>query len=194
MRWWQKVALWAFILLVCAGIGAFVASRTNPFPPEVQVASPSPSGSPSPSVEPPTRWRLTLTSRTSHEYRVGGSCTSDWRMRARIRVNPGGRVDGTGTARLLPGMTCDFETAQLQAETVRIGIAGRRAGDVLDLRLGVLDVGPPGAQDLGGFVGTVPVMRFSIRERDGAGARDTTRVEEPEGDIHEAVTTFVLTS
>jgi hypothetical protein len=192
MRWWRKVALWAFSLLVCAGIGAFVASRTNPFPPEVQVASPSPSGTPSPSVEPPTRWRLTLTSRTSHAYRVGGSCTSDWRMRARFRVEPDGAVTGQGVAHLRPGAGCDFPSGQVQAAAVVIRIGGARKGRSLDLRLRPLGVEPPGSQDLGGFVRTLPATRFSIGERDGARVRRSKRIEDPEDEIQRATTTLIL--
>ena len=188
MRGWEKAALWTFILLVCAGVGAFVASRSNPFPPEVRGSSPSVGETPSPSIDGSVRWRLTMTSRTTHAYRVGGSCTSDWRMRTRIRVLPGGRVRGAGTARLVGAARCDFETVQVQAETVRIGIAGRRRGELLAVRLGVLDVSPRGAQDLGGFVGTIPVMRLSLEEREGAEARVPTRVEDANGDTFVAQT------
>ena len=190
MRGWLKFVLWVLVLIVCAGIGAFVASRSNLFPPEVRV--PSPSESPSPSVEPPTRWRLTMTSRTSHTYRVGGSCTSDWRMRARIRVEPDGAVTGEGVARLLPGARCDFPSGQVQAATVAIRITGARDGRSLDLRLRPLDVEPTGAQDLGGFVRTLPATRFSIKERDGATARRSTRVEDPPDEIQLARTTLTL--
>lgn len=180
MRGWVKAVVWVLILLACAGVGAFIASRSDLFPPEVRHGDPT--STPSPPGEEPARWRLTMTSRTRHVYRVGGSCASDWRMRTRIRVSPGGRVRGIGTVRLLAGAACDFETAQVQAEAVRIRIVGRRVGDVLRLRLGVLEVRPRGAQDLGGFVGTVPVMRFSLEEQDGATVREQTQVREGDGE------------
>jgi hypothetical protein len=192
MRGWQKFALWVFILLACAGIGAFVASRSNLFPPEVDVPSPSAPASPSPSVEPPTPWRLMLMSRSSHTYRVGGSCTSDWRMRARIRVAPDGAVAGEGVAHLRPGARCDFPSGQVQAAAVVIRITGARDGRSLDLRLRPLGVEPPGAQDLGGFVRTLPATRFSIDERDGATVRRSTRVEDPQDEIQQATTTLIL--
>jgi hypothetical protein len=192
MRGWQKFALWVFILLACAGIGAFVASRSNLFPPEVDVPSPSAPASPSPSVEPSTRWRLMLTSRSSHTYRVGGSCTSDWRMRARIRVAPDGAVAGEGVAHLRPGARCDFPSGQVQAAAVVIRITGAREGRSLDLRLRPLGVEPPGAQDLGGFVRTLPATRFSIEERAGGTVRRSTRIEDPQDEIQLARTTLTL--
>jgi len=192
MRGWQKFALWVFILLACAGIGAFVASRSNLFPPEVDVPSPSPSASPSPSVEPSTHWRLMLTSRSSHAYRVGGSCTSDWRMRARIRVAPDGAVAGEGVAHLRPGARCDFPSGQVQAGAVVIRITGARDGRSLDLRLRPLGVEPPGAQDLGGFVRTLSATRLSIKEREGATVRRSKTIEDPEGDIQRSTTTLIL--
>jgi hypothetical protein len=186
MRWWQKLAMWTFILLVCAGIGAFVASRSNLFPPEVDVPSPSPS------VEPPTPWRLMLTSRSSHTYRVGGSCTSDWRMRARIRVAPDGAVAGESVAHLRLGARCDFPSGQVQAAAVVIRITGARDGGSLNLRLRPLGVEPPGAQDLGGFGRTLSATRFSIRERDGATDRRSSRVEDSQDEIQRSTTTLKL--
>jgi hypothetical protein len=191
MRGWQKFALWVFILLACAGIGAFVASRSNLFPPEVDVPSPS-APSQSPSVEPSTRWRLMLTSRSSHTYRVGGSCTSDWRMRARILIAPDGAVAGEGVAHLRPGARCDFPSGQVQAAAVVIRITGARDGRSLELRLRPLGVEPPGAQDLGGFVRTLPATRFSIKERSGATDRRSTRIEDPQDEIQLARTTVTL--
>jgi hypothetical protein len=191
MRGWQKFGLWVFILLVCAGIGAFVASRSNLFPPEVDVPSPSSSASPSPSVEP-TPWRLMLTSRSNHTYRVGGSCRSDWRMRARIRVASDGAVAGEGVAHLRPGARCDFPSGQVQAAAVVIRITGSRDGRSLELRLRPLGVEPPGAQDLGGFVRTLSATRFSIKERAGATVRRSTRVEDPQDEIQQAITTLTL--
>jgi hypothetical protein len=192
MQWWERGALWTFILLVCAGIGAFVASRSNLFPPEVRVG-PSPSAeSPSPTPEPETRWRITLTSRTDHRYHVGGSCTSDWRMRARLSVAGSGLVSGRGVARLLPGARCDFPSAQVQSTSISIRIVGARSGGRLDLRLRAGSAEPRGSRDLGGFVRTLGSMRPSIREREGARAHGPTRVEEAGDEIFVAAWTLVL--
>jgi hypothetical protein len=183
--------MWVLILLACAATGAFIASRSNLFPPEV-APSPSVSPSPSPTVEPPVRWRLTLTSRTSHTYRVGGACTSDWRMRASIREQPDGAVTGQGVARLLPGADCDFPIEQVQAEAVAIRITGTREDGTLELRLRPLELEPPGSQDLGGFVRTLSAEPLTIRARDGAMSRRTTRIEEQPEEILLARTTVTL--
>jgi hypothetical protein len=189
VRGWVRVLLWALILLACAGAGAFLASRSNPFPPEVPPEQATPT--PTPVAEEPARWVLSLTSRTTHTLRVGGSCSSDWRMRTRIRVSPEGVVEGTGRARLQPGARCDFETAQVQARAVSIRIVGERNGDRLRLRFEVGDVEPSGAQDLGGFVETLPEMRFSLEERAGGSASGPTEVQVAD-DTHRAQTRLRL--
>lgn len=190
MPGWLKFVMWVLILLACAAIGAFIASRSNLFPPEV-AASPSASESPSPSGVPPVRWRLTLVSRTSHTYR-GGVCTSDWRMRVPISERPDGSVAGEGVARLLPGAHCDFPSGQVQAGTIAIRIRGVREGGSLELRLRPLEVEPPGAQDLGGFVGTLSARPISIRARDGATTERTTRIEGQADETQLARTTVGL--
>ncbi len=187
MRGPVRVLLWALILVACAGVGAFVASRSNPFPPEVPAERPSPT----PPGEEPARWVLSVTSRTTHRLRVGGACTSDWRMRATIRVTPEGRVRGSGRARLRPGARCDFETAQVQARAVRIRIGGERIGDRLRVRFEVVEAAPAGAQDLGGFVATLPEMRFTLAERAGATTSGPTQVN-VEDDTHVARTSLRL--
>jgi hypothetical protein len=189
VRAWAKVLLWVLILLACAGVGAVLASRSNPFPPEVR--SEGSTLTPTPAQEQPARWLLTLTSRTTHTLRVGGVCTSDWRMRARIRVSPEGAVRGSGRARLQPGARCDFETAQVQARAVVLRIGGERIGDRLRLTFRVGDVSPAGAQDLGGLVETIPEMRFTIEERGGASASGPTQVQVAD-DQHVARTTLRL--
>ena len=54
MRRWVKVAAWAAVFLACAGIGAYIAAHTDPFPPGVdrQGESPFPTVSPSTSPTP----------------------------------------------------------------------------------------------------------------------------------------------
>jgi hypothetical protein len=183
--------VWVAILLGCAGVGAFIASRSNPFPPSVRdPASSAPS--PSPSTAEIARWSLTLFSRTSHAYRVGGSCTSDWRMRGQIGITESGRVHGRGRARLLLGARCDFPSAQIQVERVIVRIVGRREGDRLDLRFREVGRRPVGSQDLGGFLRTLGALRVSIPERAGAEVRKSIRIEDPEDEIHRSVTRIGL--
>jgi hypothetical protein len=186
------VLLWAVILLACAGVGAFIGSRSNPFPPGVPdpgATSPSESASPSPEF---VEWPVTMTSRTTHTYHVGGSCTSGWHLRGRLRISEAGRIRGRGVARLQPGARCDFPSAQVQARRVVVLFHGRRAGVSLDLRFEAASVLPAGSQDLGAFVKTLGTLRMSIPERAGAEVRERARIEEPEDEIYASVTTIRL--
>lgn len=191
MRGLVKAIVWILILLACAAVGAFIASRSNPFPPGVRDSGVLPSESSSPTAEL-VRWPLRMSSRTRHTFRVGGSCTSDWRMWGQIRVTDPGRVRGRGVAWLLLGARCDFPSAQVQTERVVVRIVGRRDGGELDLRFQEVGRHPVGSQDLGGFVKTLPTFRFSIPERAGAEARKRTQIEDPEGEIHVSITTIRL--
>jgi hypothetical protein len=192
MRGWEKAFLWTGILLLCAGVGAFVASRTNPFPPGVRDPVALPNESPSPSTVDLVRWSLTMSSRTTHTYHVGGSCTSDWHLEGEIELTESGRVDGRGVARLQPGAKCDFPSAQVQARRVVVAIVGIRDGDELDLRFQDAGRKPAGSQDLGGFLKTLTTLRFSIPERAGAETSKPKRIEDPEGEVYASVTTIRL--
>jgi hypothetical protein len=192
MRTLARVAIWVVVLLACAGVGAFIASRSNPFPPGVpDPGASSPSRSPE-SNEPAARWTLGMVSRTTHTFRVGGSCKSNWRMRTRISVDDDGRVRGRGTARLLPGATCDFPSAQVQTERVAMKVAGARDGDELRLRFRETDRSPVGSQDLGAFLKLLPRMRMAVGERAGAAGSRPWRLEDPEDEIYAAVTSVRL--
>jgi hypothetical protein len=195
VRGWKKTLLWAGILLACAGVGAFVAYTfpPNPFQPDVRDPGlPSESASPSPSNADLVHWSITMTSRTRHTYHVGGSCTSDWRLRGEIELTESGRVDGRGVARLQPGARCDFPSAQVQARRIVVAIVGRRDGDALDLRFSEEGRKPLGSQDLGGFLKTLTKLRLSIRERAGAEGRKPTRIEDPDGEIYTSATRIRL--
>jgi hypothetical protein len=197
VRGWTKAIVWVGILLGCAAVGAFIASRSNPFPPGVPdpgaVPSETPGASPSLPVAEVTRWTLAMSSRSTHTYRVGGSCTSDWRMeRGRIRVSGSGRVRGRGVSRLLPGATCDFPSAQFQARRIQVEILGRRDGGRLRLRFRIEDVLPSGSQDLGAFVETLEGLRLTIGERPGARERERARIERPDGDVFASISRFRL--
>jgi hypothetical protein len=193
VRGWARTLVWVAILLGCAGVGAFIAYTfpPDPFPPSVRdPASSAPS--PTPSIAETARWSLILFSRTRHAYRVGGSCTSDWRMRGQIEIAESGRVRGQGRARLLPGARCDFPSAQIQAQRVNLRIVGRRDGDRLDLRFREEERRPVGSQDLGGFLRTLGSLRVSVPERAGAEVRTSIRIEDPEDEIHRSVTRVEL--
>jgi hypothetical protein len=194
MRGWKKVLLWAVILLGCAGVGAFIASRSNPFPPGVRDSTAPPTESPSPSASNAdlVSWSVSMTSQTTHAYHVGGSCTSDWRVRGEIEVTESGRIEGSGVGKLRPGASCDFPSAQVQTRRVDLSIVGRRDGDELDLHFSEVGRLPLGSQDLGGFLKTVRTLRLSIPERAGAHATKPERIEDPDGEVYASVTTIRL--
>jgi hypothetical protein len=187
------VLLWAVILLACAGVGAFIGSRSNPFPPGVpDPGATPPSETPSPTPSELVRWSISMVSRTTHTYHVGGSCSSAWSLPGRLRISEGGRIRGRGVARLQPGAHCDFPSAQVQARRIVVLIHGRRRDDVLELRFEVGQVLPAGAQDLGAFVKTLETLRMSVPERAAAEVSKPTRIEDPEDEIYASVTTIRL--
>jgi hypothetical protein len=192
VRGWVRVLLWAVILLACAGVGAFIGSRSNPFPPGVPDPGAQPSEGPSPSPPELDEWPITMVSRTTHTFRVGGSCTSAWRVKGTLRISVADRITGRGVARLQRGAGCDFPSAQVQAERILVEFLGRRDGEDLDLRF--RDVGrmPAGSQDLGAFVKTLETLRVAIVERAGSEVRKQTRIEDPEDEIYRSATTIRL--
>ena len=169
MRGWSRGLLWIGILLACAGVGAFIGSRSNPFPPGVRDPGAPPSDGPSQSPPPPlVELSVTMVSRTTHTYHVGGSCTSAWRLEGRIRISASGRVRGRGVARLQPGAGCDFPSAQVQTRRVVVRFLGRRDGRELELRFRDESRVPVGSQDLGAFLKTLETLRVVIPERAGS--------------------------
>jgi hypothetical protein len=192
VRGWARVLLWMVILLACAGVGAFIGSRSNPFPPGVPDPGARPSDGPSPSPPELDEWPITMVSRTTHTFHVGGSCTSAWRVKGSLRISASGRITGSGVARLQSGAGCDFPSAQVQAERIQVQFLGRREGDELDLRF--RDVGrmPAGSQDLGAFVKTLETLRVAIVERPGSEVGKQTMIEDPEDEIYRSATTIRL--
>ena len=190
MRGWVRVLLWVVILLACAGVGAFIGSRSNPFPPGVPDPGAQPSDGPSPSEL--DEWPITMVSRTTHTFRVGGSCTSAWRVKGTLRISVADLITGRGVARLQRGAGCDFPSAQVQAQRILVEFLGRREGDELDLRFRDVGLMPAGSQDLGAFVKTLETLRVAIVERAGSEVRKQTRIEDPEDEIYRSAITIRL--
>jgi hypothetical protein len=103
-----------------------------------------------------------------------------------------GRISGRGVARLQAGAGCDFPSAQIQTRRVVVEIVGRRDAAELDLRFREGDRRPVGSQDLGAFLETLDVLRFSIPEVAGAEASERKRIEDPQDEIFRSVTTIRL--
>ena len=172
MRRVVKVAAWAAVFLACAGVGAYIAAHTDPFPPGVDRpgASPigsvtaTPSASPSPS---PAVWAGTIRSFTYHQLYVGGRCTTRWRGKLRFRIDDSGAVDGTGGARLFGTPACDLPIAQVQIRRIGLDVTGRLRNARLTLQLAQGSIRPSGGHDLGGFGAFLP-LRITLAVRDGS--------------------------
>ena len=95
-----KIILWVVVFAAAVGAGAFMASRSDPFPPGVEDPGARPTITPTstPSTPSPTIWALEMTSATAHHLHVGGSCRSYWRVRGTITIKPNGTAAGQGSA------------------------------------------------------------------------------------------------
>lgn len=162
MRRTLKVALWVAVFAACAGVGAFIASRTNPFPPGVQdpgarsaTPDPTPTATATPTPEG-VAWSGHMQAGTSHDLFVGGSCSSAWRIDVDFSVDSLGGVMGNSTAHLVGRLRCDFPTAQVQARTLHLAVSGRHAKGRMALRFVVKDRVPLGSNDYGGLIHTLP--------------------------------------
>jgi hypothetical protein len=168
-----KVAAWAAVFLACAGVGAYVAAHSDPFPPGVDRpgASPTQSVTLTPSAPPgPVEWIGTIRSFTYHQLYVGGRCTTRWRGNLRFSVDDAGAVAGRGAARLFGTLACDFPIAQVQVRRVGLEVTGHLRDDRLVLHLAQASIQPAGGHDFGAFGAFLPV-RVALAVRDDA-ARD----------------------
>lgn len=179
-----KVAVWAAVFLTCAGVGAFIAAHTDPFPPGVDRPGASPIASvsvtPSPSPAPvPVKWVGKLQSSTYHQLYVGGRCTTRWRGSLRFTIAESGHVEGNGAATLAGSLECDFPIAQVQVRRVALALSGQVREGRLTLHLTQTAIVPSSAHDFGAFVAFLPV-RITLRVRhDAASDRvERQRVDE----------------
>lgn len=153
--------IWLVVLAACAGVGAFIASRTNPFPPGVEDPGDLGAGS-SPSATPRAIWTGTAVVRSIHRLYVGGACRTNWRVRFSLEG-----ADGDGTARLIGEPRCDFPTAQLQAERLRFRVSSDEVGPGLLLRFSELTSDSAGTTDLGGLLPLLERTGVKLRVSDG---------------------------
>jgi hypothetical protein len=154
-RWIWFAAVGA-LMLVAFAVGAYIASRTELFPPQVDAAAdvvPDPSGEPSPSPEPEVqRWRGTFTSRTEQWYREG-VCRTPWAGAVVFTVGPGGVVEGRGRVGFGGTSDCAVPAAQ-QVRSYTFAIDGLVDGRGLTMRWRRF-VPRGGTIDLGGFGPTI---------------------------------------
>jgi hypothetical protein len=179
-----KVVVWTVVFAGCAAVGAWVAAHTNPFPPGVEDPgvrggpSASPSDEPEPSGEPGGSWLLRIDTRTFHDLFVGGRCAASWRIDVGL-AGAQGPIDGAGAATIKGELRCDEPTAQVQAERIDLRAVGGARDGQLRFRLEETGLDPAGAQELSGFLETIPTLRFEMPARDGATA--SFDLERPDG-------------
>lgn len=150
--------LWAAVFLGAAGVGAYVAAHTSLFPPDVGQATGT-----DPSTSTPTdgqgdgdpTWTGVIRSDTYHDLYVGGRCSTRWVTKLTFDVLDGGKIQGTGTARLASDRVCTFSNAQINVETIEVVVTGSWDPKGFRIRLGAGDRTPAGTTDYGGFESTV---------------------------------------
>jgi hypothetical protein len=180
-----KIILWVVVFAAAVGAGAFMASRSDPFPPGVEDPGARPiTPTPTHTAPSPTVWALEMTSATAHHLHVGGSCRSDWRVRGTITIKPNGTAAGQGSAVLSQPATCDFPQSQVQTKKIALVVTGKLADGSLRLSFSEAGRTPVGSQDLGGFTNTLSLIRPVLRIRDGS-ERATVSVQasRPDGDL-----------
>jgi hypothetical protein len=161
---WLKVVIWIVVFAACAGAGAYVASRTDPFPPGVEDPGARDGGateSAAPSSQPAARWIVTLRGSSTHTFRVGGRCESSWTGRFRA-VHTGPALTGSGVIRAVGQPSCDFPNAQVQSRLLELDLAGSHDVDTFTLGFSVVGREPIGSVDRGGFDELVAWLRPRI--------------------------------
>ena len=157
MRRSVKATVWVVVFLGAAGVGAFIAAHSNPFPPEVggSPETSSPTGTPTSSSGPAVaRYRGSIESMTYHQLYVGGRCDSRFRSTFVLSVR-NGTVAGTGRAHLLGELRCDFAISQAEVRDIRFSFSGTTDGKVFRLRLEEVQHSQIGSDDYGGFSRTL---------------------------------------
>ena len=182
MRRLVKVVAWTLVFALCATIGAVVAANTDPFPPGVDDPGVRPSSGASPANEPGAAtggsWLVRIDARTFHDLFVGGRCAANWRIDVGIAAADG-PIDGAGAAAMRSELRCTESTAQVQAERIDLRAVGRLRDGELRFRLEETGRSPAGAQELSGFLDTIPTIRFVMPASEGANA--SFDIERPDG-------------
>ena len=179
-----KVLLWVVVFAAAAGAGAFMASRSDPFPPGVEDPGARPTQSPTHTAPSPTVWVLSMDSDSLHRLHVGGSCRSDWTISGTITMQPSGKAAGDAIAVLRAPAACDFPQSQVQTKKIRLVVTGKLAGGSLRLSFSEAGQAPVGSQDLGGFSNTLSLIRPVIHlSKDARRGRASVKATRPDGDL-----------
>lgn len=181
-----KIILWVVVFAAAVGAGAFMASRSDPFPPGVEDPGARSTTTPTPTrtAASPTEWALNMTSATAHHLHVGGSCRSDWRITGTITIQLSGSAAGQGSAVLTQPATCDFPQSQVQTKKIALVVTGTLADGSLRLSFSEAGRTPVGSQDLGGFTNTLRWIQPVLRIRDGSErATASVQASKPDGDL-----------
>jgi len=178
-----KIVVWVLVFALAAGVGAFMASRSDPFPPGVEDpgARSTPTVTPTHSPAGAQVWGLLMTSRTEHRLHEGGACTSDWAVRGALTVTSNGSLEGQAVATLDAPAACDFTQAQVQTRKMGLDVVGVLRGSKLRLTFEETLRSPAGSQDLGGFVGTLGSITPTVSVAEGRGDAFLA-VNVPDGD------------
>jgi hypothetical protein len=188
-----KIVVWVLAFGLAAGIGAFVASRSNPFPPGVEDPGarslpPTGSGTPASSPAGPQTWDLVMLVKSEHRLHEGGTCRSNWRVHGQLGAQTDGTIAGKAVATLRGTATCDFAQSQVQTRTLGLEVTGTLHGEKVDLTFRETVSSPLGSQDLGGFVGTLPKIRPAVDIAKGGGITSFA-ASQPDGDQGEFAST-----
>jgi hypothetical protein len=182
MRRLVKVVAWTLVFALCATIGAVVAANTDPFPPGVEDPGVRPGAEASPASEPSATnggsWIVRIEARTYHDLFVGGRCAARWRLDVGI-ASADGPIEGAGAAAKKSELRCTEASAQVQAERLDLRAVGRLRDGELRFRLEETGRSPAGAQELSGFLDTIPTVRFVIPASEGA--NEPLDIERPDG-------------
>jgi hypothetical protein len=181
-----RVLLWILLFAGCAGVGALIAARSNPFPPGVE-GGPSQTTSPSPQAR---SWTLRFESDSWHRFYYGGRCRSIWKGSVKMTASSDGAIDGTGRARLVGRLVCGFPNAQIQARVLDLLVRGHVSGQDLVLTISASSVLPHSSHDYGGFMATV--LRRAVTLPLGARTLRRSSLDSTGRGKYSSETTFAL--
>ncbi len=166
-RGWAWAAVVAALMVVAFAIGAFVASRMELFPPQVDAAAdvvPEPSGS-GESVPPvSSSWEGTFSSRTLQGY-TEGLCRTPWAGAITFEADDAGEIAGSGEVSVGGRPDCPFPLEQPQVDGYTFRVDGRIDGRRMRMRWLRFEPAAGGIVDHGGFGPTIADRNVEFRVR-----------------------------